>query len=191
MKGGNELRIHSTRRSRLNFFHVVRTRHSVRSYLPTQVSRSTLRRLLTLARYTPSSMNERATKIFVIRDARTKARIVRHKNIWSPPEKEAYRADFLAHAPVLLIVCAHLRKSHERHLENGVIAATYLLLGATALGLGSTFLTAYHPRRPEQARELKKILHIPASYTPVAILPIGYPAEQTRAKKSAQLFDAS
>ena len=134
-------------------------------------------------------MGGTSVRILVLRDKTIKQKVAAFKNAWCPPAKREYPADFLQEAPVLLVVCVTDRESHGRWIENGVIASTYIMLAATALGLATTFLTAYNLRRPKQVRELKKLLQIPVHVTPVNILPIGYPDEKPRPKKLRALRD--
>lgn len=162
---------------------VVRTRRSVRKFSERAVQKKTLRRLLDVVRYAPSSLNGQPAHILIIRDKKTKRRIASFKNKWCPPAKRDYPADFLIDAPVILIVCVKSRESHDRWIENGAIITTYILLAAASLGLGSTFLTAFNTRKPGQARECKTLLGISDDLIPVSILPIGYPAEKPKHKK--------
>ena len=145
--------------------------------------------LLSGIRYVPSSMGADCIEILVVGSEKVKARIAQFKRAWCPPTKKAYPADFLAEVPVILIVCADTKRSYERHLENGIIASTYILLAATALGLGTTFLTAYNMRKPAQVHELKRILKIPARLTPITIIPVGYPSDTQTPKKVRALHE--
>ena len=45
-------------------------------------------------------------------------------------------------------------------------------LAATALGLATVWVGAFHPG------EVRRVLGAPAGIDPVAILPVGYPAEE-------------
>ena len=171
------------------FFSVIRARRSVRKFLEKAIPGATVRKLLDVVRYIPSSLNEQPVEILVIRNKTSKELIAQHKNKWCPPSKKKYKADFLAEAPVILVVCVDSSRAHGRHFETGLIASAYLLLSVSALGLGSTFLTAYNVRKPAQAKELKKILHIPAPFVPISILPVGYPDEKPRSKKLRVLRD--
>jgi nitroreductase len=159
-----------------DFFQVVHRRRSVRAFADREVTPETLRRLADVVRYAPSSLDGRPWRLLAIRDRETKERLVAFKNRWCPPQKRQYAAEFLAHAPIVLVVCVDERRSHFRWIENGVIAGTYLMLAATALGLGSTFLTAYNLSIPDQIREAQTILGLPAQTLPVCLLPVGYPA---------------
>lgn len=165
------------------FRSIVRGRRSIRKFSGQALQDKTLRALLDVVRYAPSSLNGQPAHIRVIQDTETKRRIASFKNKWCPPKKREYPADFLAAAPALLIVSVKNQESHDRWIENGVIISTYILLAASALGLGSTLLTAFNLKRPRQAREFKKLLHIPEHLTPVTILPVGYPAEKPKQKR--------
>lgn len=142
-----------------------------------------VKKLADIVRYAPSSLNGQPIEILVVRERPLKGRLVAFKNKWCPSGKRNYRADFLLNAPVILVVCADERRSHERTLESGVIASTYVMLAASALGLGTTYLTAYNLKKPLQLRELRRILRMPRKITPVALLPIGYPMTKPSAKK--------
>lgn len=169
------------------FFSVIRARRSIRKFSTRAVSKTILKTLADATRRAPSSMGGQSVRIIVLRDRITKQKVAAFKNAWCPPAKRKYPADFLQEAPVLLIVCVNDHESHGRWIENGTIASTYIMLAATALGLGTTFLTAYDPKRPQQVREFKKLLRIPRNITPVNILPIGYPAEKQPRKKPQAL----
>lgn len=60
------------------------------------------------------------------------------------------------------------------------IAFDYLVLAATAEGLGTCWIGAFEPE------PLKKVLGIPNGIEPIVLTPLGYPDEspQTRERKS-------
>jgi nitroreductase len=137
-----------------------------------------LKRLLDLARRAPSSMNGQPWHFVVVRDLAIKQRLADIKNRYCPPEKKAFPADFVARAPVVVVICVEVGRSHDRVLENGVLAAGYLLLAARSAGLGSVYLSARTARRPALRAEIKKLLRIPTAVEPVAIVPLGFPAKR-------------
>jgi nitroreductase len=57
-------------------------------------------------------------------------------------------------------------------------SAQNLLLAATAMGLGAVW-TAIHPME-DRVTGMRKLLHIPENVIPLALIPLGYPAEQPR-----------
>ena len=82
-------------------------------------------------------------------------------------------------APVVLVVCydkstAWVRSGidDKNHGEiDATIAATQIMLQAADLGLGTTYVGMFDPE--ELARQLPEL----AGRAPVALLPVGYPAE--------------
>jgi nitroreductase len=76
-------------------------------------------------------------------------------------------------APVIVVVCGDTAIGLEATLPASVFPATQnLLLAATALGLGSamtTLATLY-------ADDLRRLLGLPASVIPMAVVPLGWPS---------------
>jgi nitroreductase len=159
------------------FEEIVEGRRSTRAFADRPVAEETLRSVLDAVRHAPSSMNGQPWVLVVVRERERLARIAEIKNRNAAVEKRAYPSDFVASAPVAVVVCVARERSHDRERENGVIAATTLLLSATAHGLGGTYLTAYHPRDATLTRELSELLRLPVGVEPVAIIPLGYPSE--------------
>ena len=172
-----------------DFFEVVKSRRSVRAFSDKQIPKKILDTLIDVIRYAPSSLNGQPWEVIVVTEEETKERLVSFKNQWCPNLKKEYRADFIKKAPAILVVCCDRERSYDRWLENGVIAATYLLLAVTSLGLGATMLTAFNLQRPEQILEARQILGIPGAVNPVCIIPVGYPAEKPAVKKLRKLED--
>ncbi|HYC23365.1 MAG TPA: nitroreductase family protein [Candidatus Bathyarchaeia archaeon] len=165
-------------------------RRSVRSYQDQEVPVALVRDLLDLARRAPSSLNGQPCHFFVLRDAARRRRLAEIKNRHCPPEKKEYPADFLALAPVVVVVCVERRRSFGRELENGILAAAFLLLAAHARGLAGVYLSAYPSgERPGEragdrglAAEIRALVALPEGLVPVAIVPLGYPAAVPPAK---------
>lgn len=95
---------------------------------------------------------------------------------------------FLADAPTAIVVCGDLQKANaqsESFLLVDCAAATQnILLAATALGLGACWL-GIHPR-PERIALLRQALNLPESIIPVAIITLGWPAEDHEPRTRAQ-----
>lgn len=170
-----------------DFFQVVVKRRSIREFSPHKIPKNVLYRLINVVRYAPSSLDGQPWEIIIVTDKRLKEELAAFKNKWCPAKKREYKADFLKGAPVVLVVCVDNKKSYNRWIENGIIAATYLTLAACALGLGSTFMTAFNLKKPKQIKEVRKILSITNTINPVCILPIGYPSEKPKLKKLREL----
>ncbi|MEM7814982.1 MAG: nitroreductase family protein [Candidatus Aenigmatarchaeota archaeon] len=173
----------------MNFYEALGTRHSVRSYSNKPVEEAKLKRVLEAANSAPSAGNLQAYEIFVVRGAEKKAALA----------EAAHGQGFIAAAPVALVFCAapeRSRKYGKRGAElycvqDATIAAAYAWLAAVAEGLASVWVGAFDdsavlkvlqttsPGKPASATTLR----------PVAILPLGYPAEKAEASGRRPLDD--
>lgn len=161
----------------------IKGRRAVRKYKEKDIPDSVIEELLDLARYAPSSMNGQPWHFIVVKNDETKKQLVEIKNKYCPPEKSAYKADFLHCAPVIVVVCVDKQKSYGREAENGILAAANIILGAHSMGLGSVYMTAYSTYEPMISKEIKQILGIPENFNPIAIIPLGYPDEIPQPKE--------
>lgn len=154
----------------MDFFELTRVRRSIRVYQPRPVEEGKLAQILEAANRAPSAGNLQAYGIVVVRDADTRRALSR----------AALNQDFLAQAPVVLAFLAHPQTSAARYKSRGVelyavqdatIACAYAQLAATALGLGSVWVGAFNDEA------VKGVLKLKEDRRPVALLPIGHPAE--------------
>lgn len=166
----------------MEFFDVLRERHSIRAYTDRQIGPASLQQILEAANAAPSAGNLQAYEVYVVSD---------------PERKEALRRaaldqDFLAWAPVVLVFCAHPPRSAGRYGKRGAelycvqdasIACTYAMLSATALGLSSVWVGAF----VEEA--VRAAIGAPEAHRPVAMLPIGFAAESPRQTRRRSLSD--
>lgn len=165
----------------------IRGRRSIRAYRQRDIEPGLVEEILDLARHAPSSMNGQPWHFIVVRDEETKSRLAEIKNRHCPIEKQAYRADFIRQAPVLVVVCVDRKESYDRGIENGLLAAGTLLLAAHAKGLGSVYMSAQKADEPAVAREIRAALGIPGHVDPVSLLPLGYPDERPEPKEMKPL----
>ena len=90
----------------------------------------------------------------------------------------------LTTATLGIAVCGDLDSALESHLsyllQDCSAAIENLLLGAHALGLGACWV-GVHPGE-NAAREVKRLLSLPASVLPIAIIALGHPGEQPGAR---------
>jgi nitroreductase len=161
---------------------VMTARRSVRAYGPTPVSDTVIASLLDLARHAPSSLDGQPWHFIVVRDPFTKARLAGIKNRYCPPAKQRFRADFLADAPAIVVVCVDVQGSFGRHIEDGVLAAFSIMLAATRHGLAGVYLSGASPDDPQLAYEIRELFAIPDDVFPVSLVPLGYPATQPEEK---------
>ncbi len=97
-------------------------------------------------------------------------------------------ANMVPEAPLAIVVCGDLRL--EKVPGNWVIdcsaAVENLLIAAQSLGLGAVWSGLYPEE--ERVRKTQELLELPEKVIPLAIVPVGHPAEQ---KPPARRFDAS
>lgn len=155
----------------MDLFEAIAKRRSIRQFRGDHpVDEATVRRILDAAIAAPSAGNGQPWRFFVVRDPALKRRLA----------FEAGHQRFIDEVPVVIVVCADLQKAEEGYGERGrktyalqdtAAAIENMLLTITALGLGSCWVGAFNE---SVAAEL---LGLPEHVRPLAILPIGAPAE--------------
>jgi len=171
----------------MEFAEMLKGRRSIRSYKDRSPSDSDIERLIDLARHAPSSMNGQPWHFVIVRNQQTKKTLARIKDKYCPKEKQAYSADFLNKAPVVIVVCVDKARSFAREVENALLASSYIMLGAHDLGLGTVYMSAYAGGEPRLCEEIRRELSVPAGIEPISILPMGYPNESAPPKQLCSL----
>lgn len=156
----------------MDFWEVINRRRSIRAYESDRpVSQEVIRQLLEAAIRAPSAGNRQPWHFVVVRDGATRARLA----------SAAYGQHFVAQAPVVIVVCADPGRSAARYgargrelycLQDTAAATENLLLAVVALGLGACWVGAFDERAAASTLRLEPHLR------PVALIPIGYPAER-------------
>jgi len=157
----------------MDFWETVAARHSVRRFTTENVTDEQVQRLLETAVLAPSAGNRQPWHFVVVRDPATRQALA----------NAAYGQRFVAQAPVVIVVCAEPAQSAARYgsrgqhlycLQDTAVAATYILLAVAALDLGTCWVGAFDEEAAARA------LRLPAGRRPVALLPVGHPAESPR-----------
>lgn len=150
----------------MDVFDAIKSRRSIRSYLPKPIGEEKLALLLEAGRLAPGARVEQDFKIIVVTDDGLKKELV------SACEGQS----FVAQAPVVLVMCS----TKDRVMLCGQpvrpidcsIALSFMLLEAEELGLGMCWLGHF------RADEVKRILEIPEDYKVFAVVPVGWPANK-------------
>jgi nitroreductase len=163
-----EVRTTATATSDMDALTAIFTRRSIRKYTGQPVSEDTVTTLLRAAMSAPSARNEQPWEFVVIRDKNTLKQVV------------AFHP-FATHVPdaqVAIVVLGDTRLEGHPGLWalDCANAAMNILLAAHSMGLGAVWTTLY-PYEDRMAGA-KKLLHIPDKVIPLAIIPIGHPAEK-------------
>lgn len=165
----------------MEFFEVLEKRYSVRAYKPDPIDDATLTKILEAINSAPSAGNLQAYEVIVVRDPERKRQLAR----------AAWDQMFIAQAPVVLVFVANPernkrygRRGAELYcLQDATIACAYAQLAAVALGLGSCWIGAFDDDA------VRKVVGIPANMRPVAVLPIGVPADTPEPRERRPLSD--
>ncbi len=189
---------------------LLRGRRSVRRFSPEPPDEGVIARLIDLAVLAPSASNKQPWRFLVVTRRQTIEEMAeavrdatRRTEAHVPSESlEAFRAygDYFTRfeqAPVVIVpihrghsVLSHLvaegaeldlardiaAMERDSGLTGASLALMNLLLAAHEVGLGASAMTG--PLLA--ARRLKEILVVPESWGIVAVVPVGYPAEEPR-----------
>jgi nitroreductase len=154
----------------------VMTRRSIRRYTNQPVPEELVTRLLRAAMAAPSARNQQPWLfIEVCNRGQLTAIAAAQPN-----------GGMVAQAQLAVVVCADLDlvESEGFWVQDCAAATENLLIAAHALGLGAVWSGTY-PREERVAR-VSRVLGLPGSIIPFAVVPIGYPAEHPAA---ADRFD--
>jgi len=150
----------------MEFYDVISQRRSIRAYSDQAVEQDKLDRIWEAVRQAPTACNLQPFRFLAIRSPQTKAIVC-----------SCYQQPWLAQAPIVVVALGNSKASWKRfdgrsiHDVDVSIALEHLVLAAAAEGLGTCWVCAY------DQKQLHKKLGLPAEWDPVAMTPLGYPAE--------------
>ncbi|NLL51392.1 MAG: nitroreductase [Peptococcaceae bacterium] len=160
------------------FIEIARKRYSVRKYKDLDIEKEKILQILEAARIAPSAVNYQPWHFIVLTEKKLIEQIA-----------EVYPAKWLAKAPVIIVACGDHSKSWKRkdgkdHCDIDLaIAIDHITLAAADLGIGSCWVCAF------EAAKCHEILSLPEHLEPVALLPMGYPLEETPPAKNRKNID--
>jgi nitroreductase len=168
----------------MEFYKVIETRRSIRSYKPDPVPEESLNRIIGAVRASPSGSNRQPWRFIFINDHDMKTKIaINCKNqIW------------IGEAPIVVVACGpeiSINRGGWMGDKSGMmdvsIAFTHFILSARAEGLGTCWIGAF------DNEVIKKTVELPEDHNVVAISPLGYPKkdgfkETTRRKEISEII---
>ena len=164
----------------MQFDEVIQKRASSRTYNDKEVAWEDLTAVLNAARMAPSSGNLQNWSFVIVKNQEHKQEL----------SNAAMNQAWISQAPLLIVVCSR-NENIKRHygekgeklyaIQNCAAAINNILLKATDMGLASCWINAFD----EQA--IKRILKIPESVSPQAIISMGYSDEKTEKLKRYDL----
>lgn len=143
-------------------------RRSVRAFLKKEVEEEKIQKLLEYAMAGPSACNSRPWEFYVVKSAENRSKL----------RKTSRHTDF--NSPVIVIVAANEKfmlagERRDFWIQDCSAAVENILLGATALGLGSCWCGVYP--KTEAVENMRSFLGLDTSIYPLALIHIGYPAQ--------------
>lgn len=156
----------------MNVSDAIKKRRSIREFnLKKAITDKQIEKLLNAARLAPSAGNLQSFFFLVVKD----------QNIKDQLANAANSQDFIAQAPVVFVACADLKQVSYYGgrgttlycIQDATIATQNIWLQAVEMGLAACWVGALNENQVSQ------ILDIPNHLRPVAILPVGYPAESS------------
>lgn len=160
----------------MDIFDAIKNRRSVRSFEERPVPEELIRKIVEAGQWAPSACNRQDWKFIIVDSEEVKEKILKETT-----------AHFVGKAPLLIFVLYSNRTDnleYKDHLLSAAMAAQNMQLAAHALGLGACCVN----NLPIKSR-LKKILNIPRSYDPVALLCMGYPKAVPKPLKRKESLD--
>ncbi len=154
----------------MTFDELIRTRRSIRSYENRPVPPALIAEVLEAGRLAPSASNGQNWHFTVVTNGTLRYRLM----------EACSNQKQVGQAPATLIVWAaadrRMRCGQHTASVDCSIAATFMMLKAADLGLGTCWLGAF------DAQEVKRILNLGDTAVVVAVTPLGYPAETPEAR---------
>jgi nitroreductase len=153
----------------LEALQAILTRRSIRKYTKERVSPETIQKLMEAGMSAPSACDFQPWQLVVIDD----------RKVLDEIPSFHHHAAMLPEAQVAILVCGEPETSRYWQQDCGAVAQN-ILLAAHALGLGAVWLGLYP--RENRVAPLRKLLGIPETITPMALIALGYPNEQKPAQ---------
>jgi coenzyme F420-0:L-glutamate ligase/coenzyme F420-1:gamma-L-glutamate ligase len=182
-----------------NFLDMIKSRQSIRKYSSQKISQDVLSSILEAVRWAPSAHNSQPWRFIVIEDCDTKKKLaesmarrwekqLKTDGVTQEQRKSLIEASIkrFTQPPVIIIACMTMedmdkypdtgRKKAEFVMAVQSVAAALenLLLAAQSKGLGTCWYCA--PLFCQD--EVRKILKIPQTVDPQALITLGYPIKK-------------
>ncbi|UCE73338.1 MAG: nitroreductase family protein [Methanomassiliicoccales archaeon] len=150
---------------------VIKARRSVRRFRQKKIEDNMIREIIEFGNLAPSAGNLQPRDFVVVKEPDTKKKLAR----------AALDQDFVAEAPVVVVVCANLRRcapygTRGRELyciQDSAAAIENMLLAIVDKGLACCWVGAF------DENAVSGILDMPQHIRPMALLPIGYSEVKT------------
>jgi nitroreductase len=158
----------------MSLIDLILSRRSIRSYESKDIPEEVLQQILEAGRQAPSAANRQPIRFVVVTD---------HSILKNLCDTLITR--FVKNAPVVVVGVADTKSllTGKWAVVDATIAMQNMVIAAWALGIGSCWIGACNEEK------VRKLLKIPNKWKFVALLTLGYPAEQPKLRKKKQFED--
>jgi len=157
----------------MDAFEAIENRRSVRKHEPKTISKEIIEKLINTARLAPSAINIQPWEFIAVTNTETLNKIADITD----------HGKFIANAPLCIAIFC---RDTKYYLEDGSAAVENILIAATALGLGACWVAG---DKKTYADEIRKLLSVPIDHKLVALVPIGYPDDDSIPKNKREVID--
>ena len=152
----------------MDFEKIISERYSVRSFKQEHLPQAIINKILEAGHKAPTGCNFQPQRILVL-------------NTDSAIEKLRNCTKCHFNAPTAMLVCHNSGESWKRIYDgalsspvDAVIVTTYMMLAAQQEGIGTCWVMHFNPTA------MKEAFNIPEGIEPVALLVMGYPADDSK-----------
>ena len=158
----------------MNFKELCQMRYSVRAYKPDAIPAEKMEYIKEWARLAPSAVNKQPWHFITFTNEEDRQRL-----------QQCYDREWFKEAPAYILVCENQGEAWTRRYDgknhadiDAAIAIEHICLAAAEQGLGTCWVCNF---RVQLCQEL---FQIPEHLYPVAIIPIGFPADDVIPEKT-------
>ena len=155
----------------MDFWKVVESRRSIRSFEEKDIPQPLLEKVLSAARWSPSACNEQLWKFIIVKDKNKLNKLVNDCGV----------SKLVLNAPVTVFVF-YYKNPHPQNIQSASAAVQNILLAATNEGLGSLWIGG-----SGSDEQIMKFLNIPEDYVFICQILLGYPSNVQRMPSKKEL----
>ena len=155
----------------MSLLDVILSRRSIRRYQKKEIPKEILQQILEAGRQAPSAANRQPIHFVIVNKQNILKKLC-----------DNLITRFVKYAPIAIVGCADIKSllTGKWAVVDTTIAMQNMVIAAWALGVGSCWIGACNENK------VKTLLKIPDKWKYVALLTLGYPAEQPKSRKKKQ-----
>ncbi len=174
----------------MDLLEIIKGRRSIRRYQDKEVPDDAVNKILEAVRWSPSWANTQCWELVLVKDQEIKKALQETMGKGNPAKKS------ITEAPIVIAMCAKLKTSGyykgevttkfgDWFMYDLGIATQSLCLMAHSLGLGTVVVGLFDHDK------VAEILKVPEGFEIVTLIPLGYPAAESKAPKRREIEEFS